>query len=639
MAGRGEMDEISGQGPSAKIEGRRAIFRTIACVLAFLVAAGLIWAWRAFRRQDVRESELTSPYRNTASGVHYVGDAACVRCHADIAEEFAEHPMGRSVTPIETATAEARGGGDASRDLFEAEGFRYSLERRGDRTFHRETRRDSEGRIIGDVEAEVKYVLGSGSRAFAYLLERDGYLFQSPVTWYSQKKRWDLAPGYAANNPHLERPITPACLFCHANRVEPVAGTLNQFRPPTFRGHSIGCERCHGPGELHVGEPTPPTGAGPNIVNPSKLEPALRESVCQQCHLLGEASVTERPGRELADFRPGLPLHRFETVFVSPESSRDHQNSGHVEQMHRSRCYTASGGKLGCISCHDPHRLPAAEEKVTYYRDRCLDCHADRGCSLPASTRLARSREDSCVECHMPRAATSDVPHVATTTHLIPRHRDRLRTPAARKPSRPDEDPLVPFHRDLMTAADLRQSRRDLGIVLQSRGGPGAAAALPLLDAAIAARPDDPQTRESRASALGALGRVADGLAEFEAALKLAPDREASLLGASLLAARLGRNDESIAWARRVIAVDPWRSDYHAVLGRELARGRRWREAVDECRRAVALNPANLAARLELIQAVLRAESASEARDEFEILLEYDPTNRESLTRWFNSLR
>src|SRR6185437_7885781 len=93
------------------------------------------------------------------------------------------------------APAEFRGEA-APRELFEALGFAYSLERRDGRTIHRETRRDRDGRVIGEVEGEVRYVLGSGSRARAFLIGRDDYLFQSPVTWYSQRSCWDLAPGF-----------------------------------------------------------------------------------------------------------------------------------------------------------------------------------------------------------------------------------------------------------------------------------------------------------------------------------------------------------------------------------------------------------------------------------------------------------
>src|SRR5262249_7228600 len=152
--------------------------------------------------------------------------------------------------------------------------------------------------------------------ALAFLLERgDGYLFESPITWYSRKGKWALSPGYEADNPHFERFVTPTCLFCHSNQFDHVEGTENRYSQPVFRGHAIGCERCHGPGELHVRRPERSGGEPPNIVNPARLEPELREAVCQQCHLQGDVRVV-RAGRMLTDFRPGLPLTSVESVFV-----------------------------------------------------------------------------------------------------------------------------------------------------------------------------------------------------------------------------------------------------------------------------------------------------------------------------------
>ena len=171
-----------------------------------------------------------------------------------IAETYGRHPMGRSLSPI--ALAVTTGGDEkAGRPLFEAQGLEYSIERRDGRVWHQETRRDSSGQIIARNEAEVQFVLGSGSQGIGYLIERDGFLFQSPISWYVRKQQWDLAPGYEQMNAHFDRPVASTCLYCHANRVEPVAGTINRYRPPIFQGHAIGCERCHGPGELHVRRP------------------------------------------------------------------------------------------------------------------------------------------------------------------------------------------------------------------------------------------------------------------------------------------------------------------------------------------------------------------------------------------------
>jgi len=89
--------------------------------------------------------------------------------------------------------------------------------------------------------------------------------------------------------------------------------------------------------------------------------------------------------------------------------------------MRESRCYQQSGQRLGCISCHDPHRLPEAAERVAYYRDRCLVCHADRGCRLPRPARIARNADDDCTACHMPRVQATDVAHTSLTRHNIPR--------------------------------------------------------------------------------------------------------------------------------------------------------------------------------------------------------------------------
>jgi len=44
-----------------------------------------------------------------------------------------------------------------------------------------------------------------------------------------------------------------------------------------------------------------------SIVNPAKLAQRARDSVCEQCHLLGEARVPN-PDKNIEDFRPGVDL-------------------------------------------------------------------------------------------------------------------------------------------------------------------------------------------------------------------------------------------------------------------------------------------------------------------------------------------
>ena len=405
-----------------------------------------------------------------------------------------------------------------------------------------------------------------------------------------------------------------------------------------FQGHEIGCERCHGPGELHVAHPELTGGKDMTIVNPASLAPSLRDAVCEQCHLAGAQRV-ERVDRRIEDYRPGLPVHRFWSVFVPASGPASARFVGQVEQMHESRCFRASEGGLGCISCHDPHQLPAPDKRVAYYRKRCQECHADRGCSLPADVRLARSPDDDCIGCHMPRSKSGDIPHVATSDHRIPRQGDRQDSlPSRVATQRSGGPPLVNFHRDLMDADELYDVNRDLGIALSRNGPDSAAVALPWLDEALAARPDDLPARQARGVALRWLGRAQEGLADFQAALKQDPDRELLLKEAAHGAIMAGKTELAIGYWRRAIGINPWRSDYRAALAFLFFEAGDWPSAAEACRETLRLNIANLDIRKLLVQCHLRLGDSAAARAEFETLLGFNPPDRDELSRWFASL-
>lgn len=71
------------------------------------------------------------------------------------------------------------------------------------------------------VEHAIDYVIGSGNHAFGYLVRVGDYLFQSPVSYYSRRKLWDMAPGYENDrSPDFTRPVTSECLLCHSGRPD-----------------------------------------------------------------------------------------------------------------------------------------------------------------------------------------------------------------------------------------------------------------------------------------------------------------------------------------------------------------------------------------------------------------------------------
>jgi predicted CXXCH cytochrome family protein len=661
----------SAEAPRGGLRPRR--WQPAAAAAAVLLALLAAWKWwprttdkpEPARRSVADDPRLTfaTPYRNVRPDVKYVGDAACAGCHPALARTFRQHPMGQSLALVAAASPLERYD-EAAHNPFEASGFRYRVEREAGRVLHRETAGPPVGPPLTDLAAEVLFAVGSGQRGRAYLIDRDGYLFASPMTWYPTKSIWDLSPGYEKRNAHFTRPITPDCLFCHCNQAEHVADTVNRYRPPIFRGEAVGCERCHGPGELHVqrhqaGEKV--ADLDDTIVNPGRLAPPLREAVCQQCHLQGQQRILRR-GRGTFDYRPGLPLHLFLSDFVrKPEYAEDNKFVGAVEQMYASRCFQGSAGEaqLGCVSCHDPHERPGPDQKVAYYRKRCLNCHREeaaaeagaksapasrhkqRGCSVPAAVRRATDKDDSCIACHMPSTG-STINHTAVVDHRVPRRPEPARAPAPLAP-RLEQIPLMPFHPDLAGPED-EEVARGLGIALaetadsqpEARARQLAEWALPLLQAALANDPEDPPAWEARGNALWFLGRLEEALAAYEKALDQAPQREASLARAASLTLRLNRLAAARSYGERAVAVNPWNVSYHLELAKVHARGRDWRSAAREVERALRLNPAHLTARSLLVTCYAQLGERARAEAEFKALAGLSPPERQgALRRWF----
>jgi Flp pilus assembly protein TadD len=614
--------------------------RALVLAALILVLAG-IGGFLVWRRSPQFEASVaspppdprrtyTGPFRNIRPDIAYVGDAACGQCHFDDKiQAYHEHPMGRSLAPIGDRLGELPEEGSGGFTAFHS---RFDLERRGERLWHRQTRLDAAGQPIYTLDHEVRYVIGSGTRGYSFLSEREGYLFQTPISWFSQKRVWGLSPGFTlAQLPG--RPVAAECLYCHANRARPRPNTVNGYETPIFEGHAIGCERCHGPGEQHVQERSRTLAVegafDDTIFNPSKkykqVAPALRDSVCEQCHLSGEVRVLRR-GRDLYDFRPGLPLQEIWSVFVGGGPAEGNAKAvNHVEQMHLSRCYRESSGtaKLECVSCHNPHERVPAPERVSSYRARCLKCHETQGCTLPREQRLRERKDDSCIDCHMPRYSASDIPHTAATDHRIVRRRD---------PSPGDSrdkllfDSLQSFYRDRAGAAD-QELARDRGVALARLAAEGkgeaqrlARQALDLLREALAAWPDDVPVWEARGAAFTVLKQPAEALSAFERALDRAPQREYSLHAAAQLAQEIGNRDKALDYWRRAAASDPQAPDYHGNLALLLAHTGAWEPAREQCQIWLRLDPGSLEARKLWIRCLRQQGERRAARDEMDRL-------------------
>lgn len=245
----------------------------------------------------------------------------------------------------------------------------------------------------------LEYFLGSGAHGQSYLFRRGDKLFQAPITHFAHRG-WGMSPGYEADD-HSDwtRPVGRDCLWCHASAARPIYGTANRYADPPFRENGITCDRCHGDTRAHAQDPSQ------RPVNPRKLPALARNDTCRQCHLLG-LTRTDKPSRSFYSYQPGGLLDELVTYQTAKQQKQsDLKVTGHFERLAMSRCQIASGDKLWCGTCHNPH--PTAGK--TDPNQPCQTCH---------STKQTHGGPD-CQGCHMPKAPTPEAGHSTFTDHWI----------------------------------------------------------------------------------------------------------------------------------------------------------------------------------------------------------------------------
>ncbi|MCS7296848.1 MAG: tetratricopeptide repeat protein [Bacteroidia bacterium] len=321
----------------------------------------------------------------------YVGDSVCQQCHAEVSRAYRSTWKARSLIPI---TADLPRMEDFSQPaVYDPwKDFYYRAVWESDSLFLYEYRLSGKETVYVRRE-RLDFVIGSGHQTRSYLLWRNGFLYQAPLTWYEGTRRWGLSPGYTeGKNSRWSREIQPNCLACHASGWIAVPWTHNRY----YRiGGAIGCESCHGPGSTHVKNPFDTTYFW------RRWTPNQQMDACNRCHLEGIA--IERQG----GWEPGKALAAHWSVFLPERGELGRFGiASHSERLMRSACYQKGGAT--CMTCHHPHPTSPPPS----YNNQCLSCHT-RGCQNP------RHPSDQCVSCHMPKGESSDVPHTRFTDHYI----------------------------------------------------------------------------------------------------------------------------------------------------------------------------------------------------------------------------
>ena len=260
---------------------------------------------------------------------------------------------------------------------------------------------------------QVAFVYGSRWKQRYFTKRGDDY-YPLPAQWDIKKGKWlpyHVEPGtdwwqpfYGPSN--FDRPTGPTCDGCHSVNYDIQTKQVTEW--------NVGCEKCHGPGSLHVQHPTKT-----NIVNPETLDYIRGNDTCIQCHSQGRPlqnpiagkyfdwPVGFLPGERLADYWKLEELKPGTTNFYQFADLTAHKNRMQGNDFVQSNMYHR---ELRCFDCHDVHSNQNTASLRAAGNALCLSCHASdknnpaglKGTVSEHTHHAAGSPGSQCVACHMP---------------------------------------------------------------------------------------------------------------------------------------------------------------------------------------------------------------------------------------------
>jgi len=573
--------------------------------------------------------------RGAAAG--YVDDAACKDCHQQIYESYQHVGMARSFYPPDPGNPVEKLG-----EVFYHERSKryYQMLVRDGRYVLRRYCKDDEGNEFAHYEAQVEWVIGSGNHVRSYLSRNPyGELFELPLSWYAESG-WGMSPGYDMPQHHgFGRRIDRACMFCHNAYPEIPVGGDRSWEPEVFPAnlpHGIGCQRCHGPGARHVeaaaDEESSDEKIRSRITNPGHLSLEDQDQLCMTCHLQPESQfgglMPQNEGKLLYQHRPGKRITDFLT-YLDHGTEEQRRNrlevNHHGYRMRQSRCFTASAGKLTCVTCHDPHRKVAKPEQPDHYRQKCFTCHKVTDCQMEGMGTEADANRADCVTCHMVKARPSDVVRVTITDHLIRRRPPDRDLTAPISEALPDNSRLhiVPYLKEQARSDPRFPMRAGLGWSTSMEKGD----AMKRWYAAFERlRPHPPGDYIHLGRSLLAFGEPESGAKVLAEGVELFPANYAVRWahGEALLHHRQDP-DGALAQLRRALELAPDHPGVQKSLGDVYTARQQWREARAAYESALRLHRTSTDLWTYYAQALLRLDDLPAAEHALEELIALDP--------------
>ena len=325
----------------------------------------------------------------TVAQTDSVAPAACAKCHVE------------ALTQPATYMAQALETVDQSKVLIDhplltttVGKYTYRIERKGNQSEYSVT----DG--VNTVTLPIRWTMGASSAlGQTYLLEKDGALYESRVSWFRELKGLDTTMGYEHSPPadineaagrliHQDEKLR--CFGCHAtNAVHGKQVTLDKLSP------GVQCAHCHQGVDEHLAAMlagSPDHAAPKDLHKLIGLSAELSANFCGQCH---------RTWAEVVGLgNPSIANIRFQPY-----------------RLTGSKCFDPDDARIGCLACHNPHH--DFNPQTVNFDPKCLTCHGGiKGAAGKPGAKICPVAKDKCVSCHMPRIELPGA-HYKFTDHRI----------------------------------------------------------------------------------------------------------------------------------------------------------------------------------------------------------------------------
>jgi predicted CXXCH cytochrome family protein len=289
---------------------------------------------------------------------------------------------------------------------------------------------------------QVAFVYGGIWKQRYFTKIGDDY-FPEPAQWDVTNKGWRpyfvpkggdwWEPFYPADN--MKRPTGPTCDGCHSVDYNIQTKQVAEW--------NVGCERCHGPGSVHIDRAT-----RGNILNPARMDYVSASDTCIQCHSQGRPLTNPIEGKYYdwaVGYHVGLSLRDYwqledhklgELSFTHFPEGTAHKNRMQGNDFVQSVMYRRG---VTCFDCHDVHGTKNYAQLRKPVNEICLDCHGPGSRNGPREATLAEhthhkdgSTGSACVACHMPKIE-AEIPGVFVRAHtfgfITPAMTDKYKIP------------------------------------------------------------------------------------------------------------------------------------------------------------------------------------------------------------------